>query len=209
MNKAIESFLKYRPKEEWIVKNSSLAWLQLQIPVPTEILAESDRLFDQAVVHRAQDKFALYTHQGWKSLTIYGQSSKITEYSEGTNDWTDIVDQCPNTRKFLEDNWLINNTTGRIRFMWLEPGGYILPHTDREIKGLFECNIAITHPKGCRFRFLDRGDVPFEPLTAFMLDISNKHMLVNDSDELRTHIIVHARLRPEIIEKSYAHSFYH
>lgn len=208
MNKAIQSFLKYRPNEDWILKDSYLAWLQLQIIVPGEILTESDALLDRAVNHRNHDNFGGYGHQGWQSLTIYGKNSTITEHQPGPNSWTDIADRCPRTREFLQDNWIIDQTTGRIRFMWLQPGGYILPHADRPTKRLFECNIAITHPDGCRFRFLDRGDVPFTPLSAFILDISNRHMVVNDSNEIRTHIIVHAKLKPGIIEKSYVHSFY-
>ena len=41
MNKAIDSFLKFVPNDEWIQKNSNLPWLKLDISVPAvDILKE-------------------------------------------------------------------------------------------------------------------------------------------------------------------------
>jgi hypothetical protein len=209
MNKAINSFLKFIPNDEWIQKNSNLPWLKLDISVPSvEILKESDSLYSKAVTHRANDAFGPYTNTGWKSLTIYGESSAVTEQTDGPLTWTDIANECPATVEFIKQNWNIDQATGRIRFMWLEPQGYILPHADRLTKGLHEVNIAITQPNGCQFRFLDYGTVPFTSESAFLLDISNRHLVFNDSDQVRTHIIVHSTLLPGIIKSSYEQSFY-
>jgi hypothetical protein len=92
--------------------------------------------------------------------------------------------------------------------MWLDPGGYILPHQDRTTHGLFETNIAISQPNKCTFRLLEYGTVPFETGTAFMVDISNRHLVVNDSDQVRTHIIVHSKLVPGTIKLNYEQNFY-
>jgi hypothetical protein len=211
MSKAIDSFLKFVPNDEWICKSSTLPWLQIQLDVPCqEILAEADSLYTQAVHHRADDKLfgGLYSHQGWKSLALFGDSSTTTTHTDSKKNWTEIVDMCPHTVEFIKKYWEISDSTGRIRFMWLDPGGYILPHSDRERKGFFETNVAITNPVGCKFRFMDYGNVPFEPGTAFMVDISNKHLVVNTSNQIRTHIIVHAKFKNDIVRSSYAHNFY-
>ena len=68
--KAITSFLKYRPKKEFIIK-SGLPWLQLDIDVPArDIFSEFIKIEDQLVLHREQDKFGSLTHNGWKSATL-------------------------------------------------------------------------------------------------------------------------------------------
>ena len=52
MNKALDSFLKFVPNDEWIQKNSNLPWLKLDISVPAvDILKESDSLYSKAVKH--------------------------------------------------------------------------------------------------------------------------------------------------------------
>lgn len=205
----INSFLKYVPSDDWVQHSSRLPWLELKLEVPTElILAEAGQLYSQAVLHRASDMFAQYSHQGWKSLTLYGEGPTITTQTTGHKHWTDISTRCPHTVDFVKKYWEINNTTGRIRFMWLDPGGYILPHQDRETPMFYETNIAISQPPGCKFRFLNYGTVPFKPGSAFLVDISNKHLVVNDSDQVRMHIIVHAKLKSKIIQSSYEQNFY-
>ena len=209
MNKMISSFLKFVPNEEWILKNSRRPWLELKVSVPHEqIAAEAAPFYDQSVLHRSDDTLAAYSHRGWRSLTLYGIDPYITEHRSGEHDWTDVGLSCPITREFIEQHWIIDKSTRRIRFMWLDPQGFILPHHDREASGFYESNIAIYHPTGCVFRFLDYGNIPFETGRAFMPDISNRHMVVNSSDAIRLHMIVHAHLKPGLIKRSYEQSFY-
>jgi len=211
MNKAIDSFLKFVPDDKWICQSSGLPWLELNISVPgDQILSEADKLYSQAVSHRSDDTLlgGDYSHHGWKSLCIYGDSPTVTHHTVATKNWTEIADKCPKTVEFLKQHWEITESTGRIRFMWLDPGGYILPHNDRSSKGFFETNVAITNPDRCQFRFLDYGRVPFHHGSAFLVDICNRHFVVNNSAQVRTHLIVHAKLNPGIIKSSYAHSFY-
>jgi Aspartyl/Asparaginyl beta-hydroxylase len=209
MNKMINSFLKYVPSDAWIRSSSGLPWLKLNLEIPTsDILKESIGVYSKAVLHRADDKFAHYSNQGWKSLTIYGDNATTTTHTSGIKSWTNIAELCPATVEFIKKYWEINDTTGRIRFMWLEPGGFILPHKDRDQSMFYETNVAITQPVGCKFRFLDYGTVPFTAGSAFLVDISNKHFVVNDSDQVRLHFIVHAKLKPTIIQSSYEQNFY-
>ena len=209
MNKMIDSFLRYVPSDDWIRQSSRLPWLKLNLEIPTDkILKEANVLYPTAVLHRDSDKFTHYSHQGWKSLTLYGDDSTTTTHTQGVKNWTDIAKLCPITVEFVKKYWVLDDTTGRIRFMWLEPGGYILPHQDRDRSMFFETNIAITQPAECRFRFLEYGTVPFTAGSAFLVDISNKHLVANNSDQLRLHFIVHAKLKPKVIQSSYEQNFY-
>lgn len=177
--------------------------------VPTHsIYSEWQVVADQAVYHRPTDSYANAENKGWKSLSLYGKSADDTTSNINLN-WTTVADQCPATVQWLKDNFVIDEKTGRIRFMLLEPMGFIILHKDRENKELFEVNISINNPTGCEFRFKNYGTVPFEAGRAFMLDISNEHFVFNDSDQPRLHIIVHGKLKNEkTIVESYANRYY-
>lgn len=209
MNKAIQSFLKFVPDEDWIRQSCGLPWLELGIDCDGQSLTkEATAVYPMAVKHRSDDTLFGLNHAGWRSLCLYGVSPEQTQESPGKKTWTTVADQCPHTVKFIHQHWQIDDLTGRIRFMWLEPGGYILPHHDRETAGFHECNVALYHPDGCNFRFLNYGNVPFKTNKAFLVDISNKHLVVNESSEMRIHLIVHARLKPGILRSSYEQNFY-
>jgi hypothetical protein len=208
-DKAINSFLKFRPDESWITANSGLSWLKLDIEIPCESISkEAAKLYPESVLHRPNDSLGLYKNTGWRGLTLYGQGPFVTEDTGQSKSWTSVADQCPVTVKFIKQYWNIDEQTGRIRFMWLDPGGYILPHSDRKVGGLYETNIAIDHPAGNTFRFLDHGTVPFHAGSAFMLDISRRHLFVNQSQQVRCHIIVHSMPHSGVVKKSYDQSFY-
>jgi len=205
--KVLESFLNYRPSADTIKNNLGLAYLKLDLSVPYEqMLVEANQIKHKFVVHRSTDKlFGKLMHQGWKSLTLHGASSTTTGYTEEPYIWTEIADLCPVTSDWIKNNF---DVTGRVRFMLLEAGGYILPHSDREIKYLSEVNIALNNPIGCTFRFLDRGNIPFEPGQAYIIDTSNKHMVYNNSSQDRIHIIIHGNVNKDLLERSYANCYY-
>jgi hypothetical protein len=205
----ITSLLKFVPNDEWIKTSSGMPWLRLSMSVPFDaILEEANSVYSMAVNHRYTDEVAGQSHSGWKSLSLYGEASDITHHTDGKKSWTDISKLCPNTVEMINNYYDINEDTGRIRFMWLDPNGYILPHVDRDKKGFYETNIAISQPDNCTFRFLNYGTVPFKTGDAYLVDISNQHFVVNDSAHIRTHLIVHAKFKPGILKKSYEQNFY-
>ena len=207
--KITQLLLKYRPPASWITKESGLPYLKLDINVPAEtIFTEWQKVKDLAVIHRATDFYGPSSNEGWRSLVLYGAGSTETETTSGKLQWTEIADQCPLTKKWIEETFNINNSTGRIRFMLLEPGGHIILHKDRDAKQLSEINVAITNPENCEFRFKNYGAVPFKSGAAFMVDVSNEHFLFNHSTDPRLHIILHTKINEKIIEKSYADRFY-
>lgn len=146
--------------------------------------------------------------KGWKSLTLHGlndDTQSLNQYGERSKvlqqlDWTWVAEECPVTKKFLTDVWPAE-FLNRVRFMLLEPGGYILPHQDRadEEKRLSVCNISLNNPEGCEFVFDGHGTVPFEDKgSAFLMDISNKHAVWNRSSTPRIHMIIHYEIGKRI-----------
>lgn len=200
----------------WIIKESKLPWLELDIDVPhKEMLEEAISLKDRFVAHRDQDSTGGYRHKGWQSLCIHGISAEKTnhfeQYGYSSNEetpyqWTDIVDKCPVAYNFFKHIFPYKSYF-RLRYMLLEPGGYITPHVDSEESRLSPINIALNHPQGCKMKMKGHeGYVPFKPGTAMMLDVSNTHAYINDSNEDRYHIIVHGvktKAFEKMVELSY------
>lgn len=199
-----------------IVKESGLPWLPLEISIPRqEMLQEALAIKHLFVAHRDQDFQGGYRHKGWKSLCIHGLSAEktnhFTQYGYKSNEdvpynWTEIAELCPTTTNFFKNRYPISNYY-RVRFMLLEPGGFISPHVDTETSSLSPVNIALNHPKGCIFKMEKPGVVPMKPGTVMLLDVSNKHAYINKSNEDRIHIIVHGKPTSEykeLVEKSYA-----
>jgi hypothetical protein len=208
-SKITQLLLKYRPPVSWIIKESGLPYLLLDIHVPWEnIYREWQQVEHLSVAHRPNDRYGPDTNQGWRSLVLHGVNDTDTETSTGNLQWTNIADQCPDTKKWIQDTFIKNDKTGRIRFMLLEPGGQIVLHKDREQKQLGEINVAITQPDNCEFRFKNYGKIPFTNGSAFMVDISNEHFLFNDSDQPRLHMILHTAISDRIISQSYENRFY-
>jgi len=185
----------------WIVNESKLPWLDLDVEVPhQEMLEEAKALRHRFVKHRDQDGSGGYRHQGWQSLCIHGISAEKTnhyaQYGYESNEetpyvWTEIADQCPVTVDFFKNIFPFKSYY-RVRFMLLESGGFITPHKDTDFNKLSPINIALNHPDQCLMKMKDhKGYVPFKPGSAIMLDVGNIHAYVNKSDKDRYHVIVH------------------
>ena len=63
---------------------------------------------------------------------------------------------CPITTKFFKEVFPYK-TYYRLRFMLLEPQGYITPHIDADINKLSPINIALNNPNGCNFKMKEIG----------------------------------------------------
>lgn len=186
---------------KWIVMESGWPFFKLSAldnQPWKEMHKEAESLIDRFHVHR--DEYG----EGWKSLTLHGideDTQTLNSYGDRAKtikqlDWTWVADECPVTKKFLTDVWPAE-FLNRVRFMLLEPGGYILPHQDRpdEQKRLSVCNISLNNPDGCEFVMKNQGLVPFEDSgSAFLMDISNVHSVWNRSDKPRIHMIIHYEL---------------
>lgn len=179
---------------------SSLPYLQLDIDFPSkEMLAEAQNLVDQFVPHRENEEGT----RGWRALVLHGlgehmslgyESYGITEAEQFLHyRWTKSATLCPVTTNFFQVLFPANKY-GRIRFMMLQPGGSVPFHVDYTQSKLASINMALSHHEKCHFYYRignDTKEVPFKPGTAFALNLSYEHSVVNESDEDRYHIIVH------------------
>ncbi len=201
----------------WILKESKLPWLKLDIEFPYEKMLEEARSCKNLFVdHRAEDQIHGYKHFGWSSLCLHGISSTHTNHYESygfkSNDetpyrWTKLSTLCLETVRWLKEIYPCD-IYYRVRFMLLKPGGFIAPHTDTLEHKLSPVNIALNHPKGCIMKMAGHGTVPFKEGEAYILDVGNTHAYYNKSNEDRYHIIIHGNYKSnskwkKLIENSY------
>lgn len=180
---------------EWLRDDTTVPYVRLDIDIPwKEIYQEALAVKDQCIIHRETDGGGT-----WKSICLHGIDSEYTNdwmYYEGKfkeepeYKWTNIADQCPVTTNFFKKDF-VYKSYDRLRFMWVEPGGYILPHQDNIMRAFSPINVAIYNPKGCEFRYKNYGKIPFVNGSAFCIDVGQKHSVWNRSDEARLHIISH------------------
>lgn len=184
---------------KWIIHESNCPSLVLNIPVPhEEMTAEAEQFIGRFVKHRGG------WNPGWSSICVHGQSPERTQpnnyyIEEGIDtdldniapyDWTIIADECPVTVKWLKESFPFKEFH-RVRFMLLEPGGYIKPHHDFDRRSLAAFNVALSNPPGVEFALEDAGLIPWNPGEARGIDIGRDHAVINRGTENRIHMIVH------------------
>ncbi|HMN68572.1 MAG TPA: aspartyl/asparaginyl beta-hydroxylase domain-containing protein [Bdellovibrionales bacterium] len=179
----------------------------LQLPVPdvdwATMLVEAQKLESHFVPHRSSDS------RGWKSLCLHGieadQTLSCDRYGFANEQatpykWTWAAEAAPVTTawlKRLKDDGYFQEYY-RIRYMWLEPEGFIRFHRDRpeEQNSLGPMNVALNMPEGCHWIFKAWGFLPFQPGSAMAVDVSNLHAVSNRSGIDRVHLIVHGKYGP-------------
>jgi len=185
---------------KWIARESNCPSLVMNIPVPHEAMAkEAESLLGRYVKHRGN------WNPGWSSITIHGQSAERTQpphwyIDEGIDTeensppvgWTEIADQCPVTVEWLKNVWPFKKYN-RVRYMLLEPGGYIQPHNDYDTRALAAFNVALSNPPGVEFALEESGLIPWQPGDARAIDIGRQHCVLHTGTENRIHMIVHGK----------------
>lgn len=143
-----------------------------------------------------------YDHSGWLSCCLHGLSIFNTEFTEDNlnYDWTELADRCP----FIVNFWkqFPVERFKRLRFMKLEPKGYINIHNDlpengkhfklKEIDPLnntVAVNLAITNPSNCFMVIEKNGIVPWSPGDIYIINNTKNHCVINNSDQPRIHMI--------------------
>lgn len=183
----------------WVLHQSNAPWFEVQgldVPYKT-MLEEAKNLKELFVSHRDEES----KHDGWRALAIHGISATKTNIPENYGldpnevkyTWTEIQDRCPETVRFFRESFPYDDYM-RVRFMLLEPGGYIMPHSDNTKSMLCAAvNISLNHPEGCHM-ITEQGIMPFrDEGSVFYFNNHYKHAVINTSDTDRFHIIVHGR----------------
>ena len=200
----------------WILWKSELPYFEIILPdCPYQVmLNEALAVKDLFVYHRDKDELHEkeisnnrdYGHKGWKSVCIHGESLHRTEnYNEYDDNkgkhesevdykWIpEIIERCPETVRYFKE-YFPQTDYQRLRFMWLDPKGYIQPHNDIPFSILGPINISLNNPIGCEFKMEDVGIVPFKDEgSAFLMNLSHIHSVTNNSDIPRIHIISHGK----------------
>lgn len=190
----------------WLVNKADIGWLELDIEIDiTKWKEEAKTSFPYLVPHRESES------KGWNSACIHGidVSSTGSWNTYGYKDekdvpykWTELSNLTPAITNFWKN--FPYESYNRIRFMEVESNGFISPHSDMPGKLPGELNwdvlergaainVAIIHPNDC-FLTVDRfGNVPFKEGKAFMVNIRNRHSVVNFSNTNRIHLIANGR----------------
>ena len=189
--------MQYR---NWIELESDVPSMKLDLPCDNikSMEFEVNQLLNRFVKHRGEQ------HPGWKSLTLHGYDEYTTDdwNSEEYKDrgwtempeykWTLIAEKCPTIVNWIK-TYMPFNEYHRIRFMLLEPGGYIKPHVDFDRRKLAAFNFAITNPPGIEFCMEDAGLIPWKAGECRAIDIGRYHTVRNLGKSPRVHMIIHGR----------------
>ena len=187
---------------DWLLNKSDFGWLELDIQFDLDEW-KKETAAAQFVDHRGSE------HPGWNSSCIHGidvdKTGAWTNYGYTREEdvpyqWTSISQHTPSIKRFWEQ--FPYERYRRIRFMELEPGGKISPHSDapgrlpgEQDLDMLEfgvpINVAIMHPKDCHMTLEGHGTVPFQEGKAFIINIRNVHSFVNNSSSNRIHLIAH------------------
>lgn len=214
-NKSLDSKLPQLPDgvvgdlavADWLLNKSNFGWLELDLEFDlTAWQTESKIAKPYFVPHREYDN-----NKGWNSCCLHGidisATGAWTNYGYLNENsvpyhWTSLSDQTPNIKSFWKNIFPTDNYR-RVRFMELEADSAITPHSDMPGKLPGEqnfdalefgvpVNIAVIHPEDCYMVLEGHGIVPFKPGKAFIVNIRNKHTVVNFSKQSRIHIIGHS-----------------
>lgn len=189
-------------KAEQILK-SPIGWLQLDLDIDLKIWkTESLKIKNYLIEHREGEG-----HRGWRSCCLHGidvektghWSNYVSDESNISYQWTFLKNKVPNIYNFWKT--FPTEKYARLRFMELEPGGFISPHSDAPdgmkntefnmMDHMIPINIAITHPDDCYMDLENYGRVPWYPGKAFIVNITDIHRVKNNSKYSRMHMIAH------------------
>ena len=162
----------------------------VDLAVPVDDVREEIMSIHKYLVRHRQE-----SGTGWSSFCIHGKSYDSTKEDSFYNDkrphkWTkEALENMPRTIEWLKS--LGYKSFDRVRVMCLEPKSFINIHRDRTDSRLGPINVAITHPKDCKFYLEHYGELKFTPGKAYRLNLVNYHAVINESNEPRYHIIIH------------------
>lgn len=203
---------------KWLFEQDEMGWLKLDIKIDLERWKiESTEAEQYYVNHRDSENYAGMKHKGWLSCCIHGLGIDKTQAEEEANrslfHWTKLSDKVPAIRNFWK-NFPVEGYK-RLRFMKLEPNGWIGVHNDlptgteniklKDLKVLDQSvaiNVAVIHPHSCKFVTKEFGTVPWREGDVYIINVTKDHCVVNLSDTPRIHLIAEAVIGNKLNEFS-------
>lgn len=185
---------------EWLFQQDDIGWLKLDLEFDLgKFKDEMPSAEPYYVSHRNGE-----LHQGWSSCCIHGVGISETTHRGDISiqkfNWTELADKVPYVVNFWK-NFPVQGFK-RLRFMKLDPGGYIDIHNDlpdwgkhlslkdlNVLKETVAVNLAITHPKECEMISEGRGTLPWQEGSIYILNNTRNHAIINHSDQSRVHMI--------------------
>lgn len=180
-----------------------IGWIELDINFDLNKWKEEANIAKNYLVpHREGDG-----HTGWRSCCIHGIDIEKTghwhNYSASDEasiyKWTELSTLTPAITNFWKS--FPTERFARLRFMELAAGGLIAPHDDSPngvkntefdmMDHMIPINIAIVHPDDCYMDLQTYGRVPWKSGSVFIVNITDTHTVVNNSNSPRMHMIAH------------------
>lgn len=217
--KIIDDFVKSKPSAEWIVKESRMPWLELDINTPHNELINEIKQFSENLIpfcsniskesetYQSRDAQAKRLQvdkcvKDWEFITLYGIGSNIVSRKEDytslnkinvSHKWTDAGNKCPLHKKIIEDTFILDNDI-TIMYAVLRPGGFCTPHTDADKDSdkknvLTSLTLMTYNPSGSIFFFENWGKIPIKQGKMYLLNVAYYHATINNSNENRYHLM--------------------
>lgn len=190
-------------KARWILKQTDLPWLELDVPFNVDVwkqqALEADPFYTE---YRDSES------RGWSSCCLHGLGvdKTLTADNYGHDEYnapycyTDLAYRTPAITDFWKYQFPAERYT-RIRFMKVAAGGGIDWHNDGSIPegidpllSILPINLAIKHPTNCTMEIKGHGAVPWEDGKMFLINISKDHAVFNHSSKDRIHMIANVVL---------------
>jgi hypothetical protein len=191
---------------EWLFHQDDIGWLKLDVNIDLPKWQEESKIAEKFYVdHRGSKNYSGSEHKGWKSCCMHGISVTRTEAVEDANQhlfhWTELSKLVPTISSFWRESFPVEYYR-RLRFMCLDPSGYIGVHNDlptvSKFKNLKELdplrntisvNVAVIHPSNCDFVIENFGTIPISQSEFYIINNTKNHCVVNDGDFSRIHVI--------------------
>lgn len=203
--------MSFKKKAEKIINEFGGFYLPLELEIPEKCFEEAKDVFDEGFFVRHDPSLPGHEEgKGWSSSCLHGLGwdKVVSSHAYGYKgnygdhgvpmDWTEVALMCPETTRFFRDVFPVKQggqMYKRLRFMLLEPEGFIPSHFDETVYGkgniLKSVTIPLNNPDGCYLKNDDTNQIiPFEPFKTMLVDNSINHSGENRSSENRFHILV-------------------
>ena len=173
-------------------------------------LAEATALLGEFVPYQSDPRYGIRHWNGLALRALDGDQTKAAvapspgAHPEPHYATTPAAERCPQIMALLREvlDW---EQCRAVALLALSPRSRIATHVDDpQHEVLRSLNVALNMPAGCEFVIDAEPDgragpftrtIPFRPGVGMVVNVARQHYLVNDSDEVRIHVVARGPLR--------------